>query len=158
MSTKVLPHAFVQYDCSTPPNPLHFRDGVMNSFEDLGAHVHFLNKFYQCLLAAQIPLKIRKLVVCGPKDSGKTSSANIFHRLIPTRAIASITNERQFSAAMLTRETQLVIIDDWSPGTMDSELAKTLLQGGWIVTAMKHSDPRQIFNHSPFYVTTNEVP
>ena len=42
-----------------------------------------------------MPQKIRKLVAAGPRDSGKTSWASIFHRIIPEGKIASVTGERQ---------------------------------------------------------------
>ena len=97
-----------------------------------------------------MPHKIRKLVVAGPKDSGKTSRASIFHRIIQDK-IASITGEGQFSAAMINKATQLVLIDEWSRATLQSE---TILQGGWMVTAVKHGLPRTVMNN----LTTNEVP
>ena len=89
-----------------------------------------------------MPHKTRKLVVAGPRDSGKTSWCNVFHRIIPPECIASVTNEGQFSAAMITETTQLVIIDEWSSNRMQSNLAKTVLQGGWMVTSVKHGPPR----------------
>ena len=105
-----------------------------------------------------MPHKVKKLVVAGPKDSGKTSWSNIFHRIIPSSAIASLTKEKQFAAAMITNKTQLVIVDEWSANTMESDLAKSVLQGGWMVTAVKHRNPRTVFNNSPYYITTNHVP
>lgn len=69
-----------------------------------------------------------------PKGSGKTSWASIFYRIITLGKIASITPERQFSASMIDDKTQLV------------------LQGGWMVTAMKHGLPRVVTNNSPFYI------
>ena len=82
----------------------------------------------------------------------------VFHRLILPGRIASITKEKQFSAAMIDKDTQLVFVDEWSRTTLDTDLAKTILQGGWMVTAVKHGVPRTIMNNSPFYITTNEVP
>ena len=41
---------------------------------------------------------------------------------------------------------------------MTSDLVKTILQGGWIVTAVKHVLPKQINCHCPFYITTKNVP
>ena len=155
---KVSPRAFVKYDPSIPPQPGYFRDGICNSFPDANTRTNFLNKFYQCLMAHSMPHKIRKLVVQGPKDSGKTSWASVFRRIIPAESIASITSERQFSAAMVTDDTELVIVDDWSASTLQSDLAKTILQGGWMVTAVKHSNPKCVANNSPFYITTNGVP
>ena len=65
MQGKLSPRSFVRYDCSTPPQPLYFR-----SFADDDVRARFLNKFYQCLLAFQMPHRVRKLVVVGSKDSG----------------------------------------------------------------------------------------
>jgi hypothetical protein len=95
---------------------------------------------------------------CRTQGLGNTSWSNIFHRLIPADFIASLTNERQFSAAMITNETQLVIVNEWSATRMESDLAKCILQGGWMVTAVKHGLPKTILNNSPNYITTNEVP
>jgi hypothetical protein len=105
-----------------------------------------------------MPHNVRKLVVVGPKDSGKTSWSNIFHRVIPASYIASLTNERKFSAAMINNETQLVLVDEWSANTMQSDLAKCILQGGWMVSAVKYGLPKTVLNNSPFYITTNNLP
>ena len=59
---------------------------------------------------------------------------------------------------MITNDTQLVIVDEWSDSTMESDLAKSILQGGWMVTAVKHGQPRTVLNNSPYYITTNHVP
>lgn len=155
---KISPRAFIPYDSTTPPQPLHFKSGIKNSFPELPVRTAFLNKFYQCFLGRRMPQKIRKLVVSGPRDSGKTSWACVLHRIIPSDRIASITKERQFSASMINDETEIVIIDDWSGHTMDCDLAKTLLQGGWFVTAVKHEQAKCVWNNSPFYITTNSVP
>jgi hypothetical protein len=155
---KLSPRAFVPYDCSTPPQPRYFQEGVLSSFPGEEERVNFLNKFYKCLFASKMPQKTRKFVVAGPRDSGKTSRCNVFHRIIPPECIASVTNEGQFSAAMITETTQMVIIDEWSSNRMQSDLAKTVLQGGWMVTSVKHGPPRCVNNNSPFYITTNNVP
>ena len=65
MRAKISLRVFVPYDCSTPPEPGHFRDAILNSFEDPVTRMNFLNKFYQCLLASSMPHKVRKLVVVG---------------------------------------------------------------------------------------------
>jgi hypothetical protein len=80
-------------------------------------------------MASKMPHKVRKLVAEGPKDSGKTLWASIFHCVIPQGKIASITGEQQFSAAMITEDTQLVVVDEWSESTLQSDLAKSL--DGW---------------------------
>ena len=158
MCGKMSPRAFVPYDCSTPPDPGYFREAILNSFKDPAIRVNFMNKFYQCLIAYRMPHKVKKLFVAGPRDSGKTCWANIFHRVVPAESIATITKEHRFSAAMLTDDTQLVIVDKWSTHTMQSDLAKTILQGGWMITAVTHAQPRRVMNNSPYYITTNHVP
>ena len=149
---KQSPRAFVTHDFSTPPHSRYFKQGILNSFLNEAERMNFLNKFYQFLPANKMPEKTRKLVVAGPRVSGKTSWANVFHQIVPPECIASMTNEGQFSAAMMTQTTQLV------NGRMQSDLAKILLQGGWIVISVKHGVPRQVNNNSPFYITTNHVP
>ena len=118
----------------------------------------FLNKFYHCFLAFSMPHKVKKLAVVGPRDSQKTPWSNVFHRLISSESIASLTNESRFSASMITNDTQLVLVDECSVANIDSALAKFILQGGWMVSAVKHGVPRTICNNSPFYITANEVP
>ena len=63
-------------------------------------------------MAFKMPHKAKKLVVAGPKDSDKTSWAMVFHRLILSGRTASITKEKQFSAAMIDEDTQLVFVDE----------------------------------------------
>ena len=59
---------------------------------------------------------------------------------------------------MTKPDAQLVITDEWSNTTLPSDLAKTILQGGWMVMAVKHGLPCTVMNNSPFYITSNEVP
>ena len=152
------PRIFVPYDSTVMPHVGYFKEGILNSFADLEERINFLNKFYQCLVVGKMPQKVRKLVVVGPRDSGKTSWSAIFHRIIPAQRIATITKENQFSAAMMDEFTQIALIDEWSGWCMESSLAKTLLQGGWMTTAVKHQQPRCFFNTCPFYITANELP
>ena len=64
--------AFVPYDCLSPPDPGRFAEGINNSFPDLEELIKALNKLYQCLVVGQMPREIRKLVLAGPENSGKT--------------------------------------------------------------------------------------
>ena len=126
------PRAFVPYDSTTAPRPGYFKEGNLNSFPDDVERAKFCNKYYQCLIAFKMPHKAKKLVVAGPKDSGKTSWAMVFHRVIPPGRIASITKEKQFSAAMIDEDTQLVFVDEWSRTTLDTDLAKPSCKAdGW---------------------------
>ena len=139
---------FTSYDSNTvSPDAKYFTESVHNSFQEEKKRAQFLNKFYQCLLAFRFPHKIRKLVVVGPKDSGKTTWASVFLGICPLRFVASMTKEKQFSAAMINDDTQIVLLDEWSE-----------MQGGYMVTAVKHGEARTIINRCPFYIATNPVP
>ena len=59
---------------------------------------------------------------------------------------------------MLNDDTQIVLLDEWAEDTLQSDMAKVVLQGGFMVSAVKHSDPKIIMNTCPFYITTNHVP
>ena len=72
--------------------------------------------------------------------------------------IASITNEKQFSVGMISDKTQPVFLDEWSEITLQSDMAKTVLQGGLMVKSFKHQTGKCIINNSPFHITTNNVP
>jgi hypothetical protein len=89
------------------------------------------------------------------KLSGRQLWGLIFHRVIPQDKITSTTGEWQFSAVTIAKETQLVVLNEWSKATLQSHPAKTILQGGWMVMAVKHGLLRTVMNNSLFYMTTN---
>ena len=135
---KLSPRMFVEYNPDVEPEPLYFKEGILNSFPEEELRARFLNKFYECLMAGKMPHKTRKLVLCGPKDSGKTSWVRVLLGVIPLRNVATITQEKQFSAAMMGEDTELVFLDEWSENTLQADLAKIVLQGGYMVTCVKY--------------------
>ena len=155
---KLSPRMFVEYNPDVQPEPLYFKEGILNSFPEEELRARFLNKFYECLMAGKMPHKTRKLVLCGPKDSGKTSWVQVLLGVIPLRNVATITQEKQFSAAMMGEDTELVFLGEWSENTLQADLAKIVLQGGYMVTCVKHQSPKTLINKAPFYITTNELP
>ena len=72
--------------------------------------------------------------------------------------VASITQEAQCSLSMINEETQLVFLDEWSDRTLASDMAKVVLQGSFMVQAIKHGKPRSMENRIKFYITTDELP
>ena len=152
---KISPRMFMSYDPNKDPDAGHFKDGIFRSFPNLEVRIKFLNKFYQCLLAHRMELK---LVVHGPKDSGKSSWVNILMGVIPMERIATITEERQFSASMITEDIELTIVDEWSESTLRGDQAKTILQGGLTAISRKHTSAKLVENKSPFYITMNILP
>ena len=145
-------------DPNTYLHKLYFKEGIFNSFPEEELRARFLNKFYECLMAGKMPHKTRKLVLCGPKDSGETSLVQVLLGVIPLRNVATITQEKQFSAAMMGEDTELVFLDAWSENALQADLAKIVLQGGYMVTCVKHQSPKTLINKAPFYITTNELP
>ena len=59
---------------------------------------------------------------------------------------------------MINSDTQLVFLDEWSPGHLQSDTVKLLLQGGVMISAVKYEKARMFINNSAFYITTNNVP
>ena len=150
---EVSPRMFVPFDAGAK----YFKGAIMNSFPEDEIHANFLNKFYQCLLARRMPHKVRKLVVYRPKDSGKTSWFQVFLGIIPIQYVASITQEKQFSTSIIKQDTQIVFLDEWSENSLQSDMAKVVLKGGYMPKS-KHKDATIVLNNSPYYITTNSLP
>ena len=102
-------------------------------------------------MAGCMPHKVRKLVVYGPKNSGKTSWFHVFLGIISIRYMASITQEKQFSTCMLKADTQIVFLDEWSENSLQSDMAKAFLQGGYMPKSTKHKEATFVLNNSPYY-------
>ena len=130
--------SIIEYNPDVEPEPLYFIEGIHNSLPKEKVRARFLNKLYECLMAGKMPHKTRKLVLCGPKDSVKTSWVQVLSGVIPLRNVATITQEKQFLAVMIGEDTKLVFLDEWSENTLQADLIKIVLQGGYIVTCVKH--------------------
>ena len=109
-------------------------------------------------MAGRMPHKTRKLVLCGPKDSGKTSWVQVLLGVIPFRNAATITQEKQFSAAMKGEDAELVFLDEWLENTLQADSIRIVLQDGYMVTCVKPQSPKTLMNKVPFYITTNKLP
>ena len=71
---KISPRVYAPYyNCKEEPVPLYFQQSIENSFPNLSTKINFLNKYYQCLTVNKFPHKCPKLVVAGPRDSGKST-------------------------------------------------------------------------------------
>ena len=110
----------------------YFAASVLNSFPDLMERISFLNKFYQCLLCHQLPHKVRKLVVVGPCDSGKSSWANVLMALVPLSKVAILTKEQNFGTSMIEEDTQLLYVDEWCKPMMSQDQVLLTYQNSYI--------------------------
>ena len=155
----ISPRGFQEYDLDLMENGAsYFSSSIINSFPDVGDRARFLNKFYQCFLCQQLPHKVRKLVVVGASDSGKTSWANVFFGIIPRERIAVLTKEQTFGASMIEDDTELLYLDEWNKEMMTEDLLKTVLQGGYFPQAIKHSTPKMQDMNAGVYMTCNKLP
>uniref|UniRef100_A0A7M5WRZ6 Uncharacterized protein n=1 Tax=Clytia hemisphaerica TaxID=252671 RepID=A0A7M5WRZ6_9CNID len=114
------PRAFVKYtyDEKRTPNPKPFVQGVENSFGNPVILRKFYKKYYQLLMHGQFPHKESKLCLVGPADSGKTSWFAPFQGVIPVRYIAGVMNDGRFSAALISNNTQICMMDEWTPDSL----------------------------------------
>ena len=80
-------------------------------------------------------MKVRKLMVVGPIDCGKTSIINPILEMIPSEHVASITAENQFSCSMLNDDTLLTFVDEFTEKHLSARDAKSVLQGGFMAAA-----------------------
>ncbi|XP_066925365.1 uncharacterized protein [Clytia hemisphaerica] len=135
-----------------------FADAVKNSFPDIKEQMEFIVKFYQCLLAFQLPQKTTKLALVGPKNSGKTSFVNVVRGLTHPEFIASLSKEKIFGMSMINSDTQFIFIDELSSEIMAGDQAKILLQGGPITVPRKHEEPEIVDNQAGIFVTCNAKP
>jgi len=153
---KISPRSFSNYHIKDRSGG-YFENSVKNSFPDLFERVNFLNKFYQCLLFGQLPHKCRKLVCEGLGNSGKSSWAKVFFGLLRP-SIATITKEKTFGMAMLKDDTEFIFLDEWCDESMGVSNAKLLLQGGYLVKAVKNQDPAPIVNNAGMLICCNKKP
>jgi len=114
-----------------------FATSIVNSFPETFDRINFLNKLYQVCLYKQLPIKTKKLVACGPSDSGKTSWAQLFFGLFGEHKVASIAKEKAFALSMIQETTEVIFIDEWSDDLLKADVAKTVLQGGLTVQSRK---------------------
>lgn len=52
-----------------------------------------------------------------------------FVGIIPAKYIAGVMNDGKFSAHMISEDTQIVMMDEWTPQSLTCEDAKRILQG-----------------------------
>ena len=112
---------------------------------------------YQILMTHQFPFKAKKILVQGPSNSGKSVWIVPLFEILDSENIASITREGKFGAALMTKETEAVFVDEVSPKTIDLDEFKGILQGGWLAVPQKHAKANRIVYSSAIYMTCNKV-
>lgn len=124
----------------------YFRDFVNNNFGEMRQKMFFLIKFYQCLLAGQLRIKVPKLTLVGDRNSGKTSLVNVLLGLTQPEFVATLSREKVFGTSMISNDTQLIFIDELCAEILPADQAKLLLQGGMLTVPKKHGKPEVVDN------------
>ncbi|XP_066932806.1 uncharacterized protein [Clytia hemisphaerica] len=137
------PRSFHDFD----PYRTNCHGGFMASaiehwFPRLEDQVKLAHRIYQCLLCFQLPDKTRKLTLIGKIDSGKTSIMNFFSALIPEEKISILTKETTFGLSMITDDTELLYVDEWTREMTPPDIAKMLFQNGRFPQAIKFKSPK----------------
>ena len=145
---KVSPRIFKKVNPDVSADGGFFKSAVLNSFPEVATRMSFLMKFYQCLLAGQLPMKTRKLCLRGRYDSGKTSFHRVLFGLTQMEHCATISKEKIFGKAMVTPDTMVVFIDEMTKQTLPPDEAKVFLQGGLTTVTSKGKDGKMIENRA----------
>ena len=128
-----------------------FGKAIDNSFPEIEDKMKFIVKFYQCLLAFQLPPKTKKLTLVGHKNSGKTTFVNLIRGLTHPEFIATLSKEKVFGMSMINDQTQFIFIDEISAEILTASQAKILLQGGQVTVSRKNQDPETVDNQAGEY-------
>ena len=79
----------------------------------------FLQMMYQLLLTGRMPFKARKIMCVGESDSGKTTWIEPILACLDEDKVVAVTDEGKFSTQSLQSDTQLLMMDEFSPGKID---------------------------------------
>ena len=156
----ISPRTFQNFDARKTKfsDARYFSESIEHCFPDITERVRFCNKFYQCFLCWQLPHKIKKLVVVGEKNSGKTSWSKVFFGLMPKEKIAVLSKEKNFGSSMIENDTELLWVDEWKKEMLSEDTIKTMMQGGFFCQAVKHESPKMQNMQAGVYITCNEIP
>ena len=154
---KITPRKYVKLNRNRPVDAKYFAEMLQNSFPDVENRILFLVKWYQ-LLGPPMPFKLKKLLVFGEPDCGKSTIVKPVLQFIPMENMASFTKEKAFSTSLLKPETLLTHVDEFSEEYVSADQAKQVLQGGIYTNSTKHKTASMFRNISHFYFTSNHEP
>ena len=93
---------------------------IENSFPNEAERKLFLQMMYQLLLTGKMPFKAKKIMLVGPSDSGKTTWVEPILACLDDDKVVAVTDEGKFSTQLLESDTQLLMMDEYSPGNANS--------------------------------------
>ena len=151
----VTPRAFVKYESSEEPDATYFREILQNSLNEAEIG-EFCEDFLRLLNFNQKRHKDRVPCLVGDANSGKTILFLPILALVHHSNIATVTKQRAFNKAMITKSTEVIFIDEASTSTMDIDDWKILTQGGYTVCDVKYQTARSFINRCPMLITAKQ--
>ena len=151
----VTPRAFVKYESSKEPDAKYFREILQNSLNEAEIG-EFCEDFLRLLNFNQKRHKDRVPCLVGDANSGKTSLFLPILALVHHSKIATVTKQRAFNKAMITKATEVIFIDEASTSTMDIDDWKILTQGGYTACDVKYQTARSFINRCPMLITAQQ--
>ncbi|KAL9982936.1 hypothetical protein ACROYT_G005051 [Oculina patagonica] len=151
----VTPRAFTKYDSHADPDPKYFGEILENSLTDSEIS-EFCDDFLKLLNFNQKRHKDRVPCLIGDANSGKTSLFQPILGLIHHSNIATVTKQRAFNKAMITKSTEVIFIDEASTSTMEIDDWKILTQGGYTAADVKYQTAKSFINRCPMLLTAQQ--
>lgn len=151
----VTPRAFAKYDPSKQPDGKYFREILQNSLTEVEIG-EFCEDFLRLLNVNKKRHKDRVPCLIGDANSGKTSLFQPILALVHHSKIATVTKQRAFNKAMITKSTEVIFIDEASTSTMDIDDWKILTQGGYTACDVKYQTAKSFINRCPMLITAQQ--
>ncbi|KAL9954645.1 hypothetical protein ACROYT_G042210 [Oculina patagonica] len=148
----VTPRAFAKYDPRKQPDGKYFREILQTSLTEveIGA---FCEDFLRLLNVNKKCHKDKVPCLIGDANSGKTSLFQPILGLVHHSNIATVTKQRVFNKAMISKSTEIIFINEASTSTMDIHDWKILTQGGYTACDVKYQTAKSFINRCPMLIT-----
>ena len=148
----ISPRAFTRYDPDKEPDPKYFKEILENSLSQAEIR-EFCEDFLKLLNFNKKCLKDKVPCLIGDANSGKTSLFHPILGIVHHTNIATITKQRVFNKAMISKSTEVIFIDEASTSTMDIDDWKILTQGGYTACDVKYQTAKSFINRCPMLLT-----
>ena len=148
----ISPRAFTRYDPDKEPDPKYFKEILENSLSQAEIR-EFCEDFLKLLNFNKKCHKDKVPCLIGDANSGKTSLFHPILGIVHHTNIATITKQRVFNKAMISKSTEVIFIDEASTSTMDIDDWKILTQGGYTACDVKYQTAKSFINRCPMLLT-----
>ena len=152
---KISPRAFCQYDSTKQPEPKYFQQILENSL-DAQEQANFCEDFLKLLNYNRKQHKDKVPCLVGESNSGKSSLFFPILGIVHHSNIATITKQRAFNKAMITKFTEVIFMDEATESALTIDDWKTLTQGGFAAFDVKYSTARAFINRCPMLITSQK--